>query len=185
MSFDPWKYLEAEVEALTLSNAGFMILLRAGMGELGLPIFIGAPEAHSIAQALAGNTFARPLTHDLFKTILDELGSEVVRALITENQDGTYFARVVFTRDGEEIESDARPSDAIALALRFKAPLWIDRELWEEAAVPIERQGGTDQDVRHDAVVQLQRRLAQALESEKYEEAARLRDELRRLEGGN
>lgn len=185
MSFDEWKYLSVNVEALTLSNVGFMVLLRPEDSHKGLPIFIGAPEAHSIAQALSGNSFVRPLTHDLFKTVLDELGSEIVRALITENQEGTYFARIVFSRDGEEVESDARPSDAIALALRCKAPIFVDLQLWEESSVPFERQGGESEDQRQDAIEQINRKLAEALEKEHYEEAARLRDELRRLQGGN
>ena len=113
MSFDAWKFLEVKVEALTLSNVGFMVLLRLPGSHKGLPIFIGAPEAHSIAQALGGGQFPRPLTHDLMKSVLEELGSEVVRVLITEAQEGTFFARLVFSKDGEEIETDARPSDSI------------------------------------------------------------------------
>lgn len=185
MSFDEWKYLPVEVEALTLSSEGFMVLLRHADSHKGLPIFIGAPEAHSIAQALSETSVARPLTHDLFKSVLDELGSEIVRALVTEKQEGTYFARVVFTRNGEEVESDSRPSDAIALALRFKAPLFVDQELWEQSSVVFARQGQSDDEPSQDAIEQIQRRLTEALEKEHYEEAARLRDELKRLHGGN
>lgn len=185
MSFDEWKFLQVEIEALTLSTEGFMVLLRPSESHKGLPIFIGAPEAHSIAQALSGSSFVRPLTHDLFKTVLEELGSEVVRVLITEKQEGTFFARVVFTRNGEEVECDSRPSDAIALALRFKAPLFVDQELWEEASVQFERQGEPEENPHQDNLEQIQRRMAEALEKERYEEAARLRDQLRRLQGGN
>jgi hypothetical protein len=187
MSFDAWKYVEVKVEALTLSNVGFMVLLRLPDSHKGLPIFIGAPEAHSIAQAMGGGQFPRPLTHDLFKTVIDELGSEVVRVLITEVQDGTFFARLVFLRDGEEVETDARPSDGIALALRANAPIFVDNDLWEESSVPFERQGeDVDPDAdKNDAVEQIQKRLSEAVDEEKYEEAARLRDELKRLQGGN
>ncbi|MBK8801525.1 MAG: bifunctional nuclease family protein [Fibrobacteres bacterium] len=185
MSFDEWKFLLVEVEALTLSSEGFMVLLRPADSHKGLPIFIGAPEAHSIAQVLSDNPVARPLTHDLFKSVLEELGSEIVRALVTEKQEGTYLGRVVFTRNGEEVESDARPSDAIALALRFKAPIFVDLELWEQSSVPFERQGESAEEPNQDAVEQIRRRLADALENERYEEAARLRDELKRMQGGN
>jgi len=127
MSFDEWKFLEIKVEALTLSNVGFMVLLRLPGSHKGLPIFIGAPEAHSIAQALNGGQFPRPLTHDLMKSVLEELGSEVVRVLLTEAQEGTFFARLVFSKDGEEVETDARPSDAIAMSLGSGAPLFVSR----------------------------------------------------------
>jgi bifunctional DNase/RNase len=185
MSFDTWKYLEVKVEALTLSNVGFMVLLRLPGSHKGLPIFIGAPEAHSIAQAMGGGQFPRPLTHDLFKSVLEELGSEVARVLVTEAQEGTFFSRLVYTRDGEELEIDSRPSDAIALALRFSAPIYVDRDLWEESSVPFERQGEDDDEAKHDAIEQIQKRLGEALDEERYEDAARLRDELKRLQGGN
>jgi uncharacterized protein len=187
MSFDAWKYSEVKLEALTLSSAGFMVLLRVEGAAKALPIFIGAPEAHAIAQAMGDSTFPRPLTHDLFKTALEELGSEVVRALITEVQEGTFYARLVFSRDGEEFDLDARPSDAINMALRFSAPLFIDNDLWEAASVAIDEQEPVeDEPPTTDTVEQLQTRLEEALESEKYEEAAKLRDEMKKLrQGGN
>lgn len=187
MSFDAWKYSEAQLEALTLSNAGFMVLLRVEGASKALPIFIGAPEAHSIAQAMGDGNFPRPLTHDLFKSSLEELGSEVVRAMITEAQEGTFYARLVLSRDGEEIDLDARPSDAINMALRFSAPIFIDNDLWEAASVPFEQQEATDDEPpKHPTAEQLQSRLDAALEAEHYEEAAKLRDELKRLrQGGN
>ncbi len=187
MSFDAWKFTEAKVEALTLSNAGFMVLLRVHGAHKALPIFIGAPEAHAIAQALGDGGFPRPLTHDLFKTCLEEMGAEVVRALITEAQEGTFYARLVISRDGEEVELDSRPSDAINMALRFSAPIFIDQELWEQAAVPFDQQDSSDEEtLRHDAIEQIQKRLSSAVDEEHYEEAAKLRDELRRLQtGGN
>lgn len=187
MSFDEWKYLEVKLEALTLSSAGFMVLLRAPGAHKALPIFIGAPEAHSIAQAMGDGSFPRPLTHDLFKNVLDELGADVLRAVITEQQEGTFFARLHVARDGEEAEFDSRPSDAINLALRCKAPIYVEQELWESASVPFDQSESQDEEtVRHDAIEQLQKRLASALEGEHYEEAARLRDEIRKLQqGGN
>ena len=187
MSFDAWKYSEAKIEALTLSSAGFMVLLRVPGAHKALPIFIGAPEAHSIAQALGDGNFPRPLTHDLFKAGLDELGAEVVRAVITEAQEGTFFARLVISRDGEEFELDSRPSDALNMALRCQAPIFIDQDLWDEASVEFDRQESSDEEaLRHDAIEQIQKRLATAIDDERYEEAARLRDELRRLQqGGN
>jgi bifunctional DNase/RNase len=187
MSFDAWKFTEATLEALTLSSAGFMVLLRLEGASKALPIFIGAPEAHAIAQAMGDGNFPRPLTHDLFKAGLDELGSEVVRALITEAQEGTFYARLVLSRDGEEFDLDARPSDAINMALRFSAPIFIDNDLWEAASVPFEPQEGSEEETpTRDTAEQLQARLEAALEAEQYEEAAKLRDELKRLrQGGN
>lgn len=187
MSFDAWKYSEASIEALTLSSAGFMVLLRVAGAHKAMPIFIGAPEAHSIAQAMGDGSFPRPLTHDLFKSALDELGSEVVRALITDAKEGTFYARLVLSNDGEEFELDSRPSDAINMALRCSAPIFIDNELWESAAVPFDEQESSEEEAPSgDTAQQIQSRLESALEGENYEEAAKLRDLLKRLHlGGN
>lgn len=180
---DDSEFIEVRVEALTLSKIGFVLLLRPDGGDRALPIFIGAPEAHSIAIALSDEEFPRPLTHDLFRAALEELGAQVVRVRIVDLEDQTFHARLFVEGSTGEFELDARPSDAIALALRFEAPIEVASEVWEQASAPIEVEGETEK--QPDPRTQLQKRLDEAVRSEHFEEAARLRDELRRLGTGN
>jgi len=180
---DESEFLEVRVEALTLSKMGFVLLLRPEGGDRALAIFIGAPEAHSIALALSEEEFPRPLTHDLFRAALEELGAQVLRVRIVDLQDQTFHARLFLEGSTGEFELDARPSDAIAMALRFEAPIEVSREVWNQASAPIEIEG--ESPAQPDPRTQLEKRLAEAVRAEHYEEAARLRDELRRLGTGN
>lgn len=116
-----------------------VVFLREAAGDRGCAIWIGAAEAHAIALALAGDAPPRPLTHDLTATLLSALDATITRATITGVRDGTYFAEVLVTRaDGEVLALDARPSDAIALAMRAGAPLLAAASLLrvEGAAAP-------------------------------------------------
>ena len=138
--------LKAKVENLGVdpNSGGVVVLLRAENGKL-LPIWIGALEGQNIAIALAGEKPPRPLTPDLLLSVLDMLGGKLVRVEITELKDNTFYARLVIEHKGIEYEIDARPSDAIALALRAEAPIYVDEKLLEEAAVEeakVEPQGG-------------------------------------------
>ncbi len=100
-----------------------------------LPIYIGAAEAFSIQTALEDVPYPRPLTHDLMLTIMEELHSRIEKVIIDDLNDGIFFARIVVRKDGEEYEFDARPSDSIALAIRTKAPVYVSKEVMEQAAV--------------------------------------------------
>jgi bifunctional DNase/RNase len=100
-------------------------------GDL-LPIWIGPAEATAIYMALAQRTFERPLTHDLLQIVIDVLGVTVSKIEITDIHNETYFARIVLTRGEEVFIIDARPSDAIALALRAKAPIFIEEALYKK-----------------------------------------------------
>ena len=103
-----------------------VVLLYLPPEEMCLPIWIGPAEAASIALALREETFARPLTHDLLMMVIDGLGGRVERVVITDQRDGTYYARVFLGRDREVVAVDARPSDSIALALRARAPIYME-----------------------------------------------------------
>ncbi|MCK5411248.1 MAG: bifunctional nuclease family protein [Gemmatimonadota bacterium] len=118
-----------------------VVILRESGGERLLPIWIGPGEASAIAMQLAGIKFSRPLTHDLFTTMVRGLGSELVRVLITRVVENTYYASLILRRDGEFISVDSRPSDSIALALRADAPIFADDELLELTAMEIEEAG--------------------------------------------
>ncbi len=102
-----------------------VVLLQERGGKRSLPIWIGPLEAQSIAMQIDGVAAPRPLTHDLLKSIIDGVGAELNRVLISELQGGSYHARIFLSAGGKDFDIDSRPSDAIALALRFKRPIWI------------------------------------------------------------
>jgi len=105
-----------------------IVLLREEGGTRFLPIFIGSPEATAIVYALQGMETPRPMTHDLFKTVLDDLSVKVERVEITALHDGTFYAEIEFDKAGTKSRISSRPSDAIALAVRFGAevPIYAD-----------------------------------------------------------
>jgi bifunctional DNase/RNase len=99
-----------------------------------LPIYIGGPEAAAIAYALEGVESPRPLTHDLMKNVLDELGVSLVRVVVTDMQEHTYFAELHLERGGQLTTISSRPSDSIALAVRTGSPIYADERVVEEYA---------------------------------------------------
>ena len=114
-----------------------IVLLREREGERYLPIWIGAMEATAIAFALQGVVTARPMTHDLLKNLLEEVGVHVDRIIITELKDGTYYAVIQMTRNGSSHEVSSRPSDAIALAVRVNVPIFANEDVLSEASILI------------------------------------------------
>ncbi len=118
-----------------------ILLLKETSGTRYLPIWIGANEATAIALALEGVQPQRPLTHDLLKLVAETLGAKVDRVVVTNLEDGTFFADLVMTRNGEEVVVSSRPSDAIALAARTDAPLFAAPEVIDEAGVEIQLDG--------------------------------------------
>jgi bifunctional DNase/RNase len=169
------------------SGGAYALILKEVGGNRRLPIIIGAFEAQSIALEMEGIKPPRPLTHDLIKNILETLGSELVEIIISELKDGTFYAKLGF--DSQEI--DARPSDAIALAVRFGAPIFVADNVMDEASfLPEEEpEGGATSDAlpkqkegKLSHLEALRTQLKEAIEHEDYEKAAKLRDEIRRLE---
>ena len=122
-----------------------IVLLRESGGQRFLPIWIGAGEATAIAFALEGVEPQRPLTHDLFRASVEALDAVVDRVDITELRDGIYYADLVYVRDGAEIVVSARPSDAIALAARTEAPLFVFPSVLDEAGVEIRDEDEEDE----------------------------------------
>jgi uncharacterized protein len=116
------------------SNNSPVVLLKEKDGDRVLPIWIGPSEASAIAMEISGVKFKRPLTHDLFKQCLLEMGVTMEFVYIHELKDNTYYARISLMSGGKRIELDARPSDSIALALRMKAPIHTNEELLENAS---------------------------------------------------
>ena len=115
-----------------------IVLLRTSDERLLLPIWIGPNEANAIMAKLRGSEPARPMTHDLLQSFVDAMGAAIVRVTVTELRENTYYAVITLRVNGEEIEIDSRPSDAIALAVRVEAPIFAADEVVEESAVEAE-----------------------------------------------
>jgi len=114
-----------------------IVLLREAEGERFLPIWIGQAEAAAIALALQGVVTPRPMTHDLLKTILEEMAVQVQNIVITELREGTFYAVINMQRNGASYEISSRPSDAIALAVRLNCKIFASEEVLNEASILI------------------------------------------------
>lgn len=120
--------IEMKVKGLMWDPVSRMpiVILRTQEGESVLPIFVGLFEANAIAQQLDGSLSPRPMTHDLLGNLIDALHGRVDRVVITDLRDNTFFAIIHLERNGEKLAIDARPSDAMALALRVKVPIFVE-----------------------------------------------------------
>lgn len=124
--------LQMKVKAVTLDQGGGFLVLLADQEETKvLPIAIGPFEAQSIALVLQGRTPPRPLTHDLLKSLCESLGGTLQKIIITNIIESTFYAEIYIQYQGQELVLDARPSDAIALALRWKAAIYMAPRLVE------------------------------------------------------
>jgi hypothetical protein len=120
-----------------------IVILKAQGGTRLLPIWIGLFEANAIALEMENVTTQRPMTHDLLKNLVGVLGASVERAVVDNLRENTFFATIYLRQDGEERSVDARPSDAIALALRARAPIYVSRDVLERtSAIEIEEDLG-------------------------------------------
>jgi bifunctional DNase/RNase len=131
------RLVEMQIESVRvhmLSNR-HVVILKDNEGDRYLPIWIGAWEASAIAMRLQGLAAERPLTHDLFAAALDRLGVRVERVVISELTDETYHARIHLERDGVQVEVDARPSDALALAVRAEVQIFAADDVLAQAAL--------------------------------------------------
>lgn len=174
------------------SGGAYALILKEVQGNRRLPIIIGASEAQSIALEMEGIKPPRPLTHDLIKNIITAFGAELSDIIIDELRDGTFYAKLNI--DNQLI--DSRPSDAIALAVRYGVQIFVATAVMEEAAfVPEEEEDeGLPSSSRQQKskpsspptkmtkLEQLNQQLREAIEKENYEKAASLRDEIRKLE---
>jgi bifunctional DNase/RNase len=127
---DPNVPVSVSVVALDENNLPVVILEEQGGPRL-LPIWIGAAEAHSIAAEMEQKPALRPNTHDLAKRLIQGLDGEIVQVVVSDLRNGTYFATIVMLSRGETVDIDARPSDAIAIALRVDAPIFVRAALLE------------------------------------------------------
>ena len=110
-----------------------IIILRDQEGQRILPIWVGVFEANAIALQIENVQTPRPMTHDLLKNIIDDLSAQVERIVVTELKENTFYARIHLRKNGHSIEVDARPSDAIALALRTRSPIFVEEAVIQNA----------------------------------------------------
>lgn len=189
-------------------SGAYALVLGEENGERRLPIIIGGFEAQSIAIALEKDVNPpRPLTHDLFKNFADQYKIQIKEVLIHKLQDGVFYSILVCDRDGEEHSLDARTSDAVALAIRFKTPIFTYGAILDKAGIILkegsmeaseEEQKKTDSEAESgespkskstgaglmstQSLESLKKQMSEAVRNEDYEKAARLRDEIEKRE---
>jgi len=133
--------IEMTVESvrINLATQQRVVILKATKQERYLFIWIAHAEAYAIAVELQGTTSPRPLTHDLLKNIIGELSAKIVSIVISDLIDEIYYARIVLDVAGRHVEIDSRPSDAIALAVRAKTPIFVEESVLDRAGVALEQ----------------------------------------------
>ena len=133
---DP-NYISVEIDSIRVSLVSpHRIVVLKDKQDRFLPIWVGPFEADAIRVALEGNQVARPLTHDLFKNLINTVGGKAIKIVITDLREDTFFASIQFEVDGRPIELDARPSDAIALAIRVAGTeILVDAKVMKQASI--------------------------------------------------
>lgn len=132
--------VEMTIESIRVSLMNFqrVIILKEKESERYLPIWIGPSEADAIALQLQEVSVARPLTHDLLRSIIGALGATVISIVVNDLNNDTFFARIILDANGQHIEVDSRPSDAIALAVRVKVPIFAEETVLEKAGIIVD-----------------------------------------------
>ncbi len=165
-------------------SGGFVIVLKEDDSNRCLPIVVGPAEAQAISMILNPTPVERPMTHDTFKNMFDALRGEIRRIAITKLVEHTFFADIwLCNTSGDNFHLDARPSDAIAIALRNNAPICVARAVMDEAGVEMSHDAREAADkTPAERLAAAQEALQKALDEERYEDAAQVRDELRKLQ---
>ncbi len=195
------KKIKLEILGLSPSQSqagSFALILGEELGNRRLPIIIGVFEAQAIAVQIENIVPNRPMTHDLFKSFADGMNYKLKEIYISELKEGIFYAKIVCTDNLREVEIDARPSDAIAIGLRFDIPIFTNETILSEAGLvsnsELEEESTEEneqiietvepkksrQQLRDMSVEDLQRLLDGALSKEDYEKAAKIRDEIGR-----
>ncbi|MGB1205174.1 MAG: bifunctional nuclease domain-containing protein [Chitinophagales bacterium] len=186
------KKIELEVFALSHSMTeaqSYAVVLSERKGLRRLPIVIGGSEAQAIAVAMEGMTPTRPLTHDLTKNICQKFNIAVKEVIISNLLGGIFYSTLVCQHEGGIVEIDSRTSDALALAVRFRCPIYTYEFILDQAGIILEEQENDEvqkpvrkpyNDLSGHTIDKLNDLLRDALQQEDYEKAARLRDELKK-----
>jgi uncharacterized protein len=138
--------VEMTIESIRVSLMNYqrVVILREKDSDRYLPIWIGPAEADAIAVRLQDVQVARPLTHDLLRDAIGQLGATVEYVVVNDLSNDTFFARIMLQVDGRSVEIDSRPSDAIALAVRAQVPIFADESVLEKAGVKLDEEGALD-----------------------------------------
>ncbi len=171
------------------SGGAYALILSETDGNRRLPIIIGTFEAQAIALELESIKPPRPMTHDLLKNLVMSFDSEVSKVVINDLNEGTFFAQIFCKHNEQELELDARPSDAIALAIRFNAPIFTTPKVLDEAGIVAEdvsakaerRKPSKEPEAELSQLEVLENELQTAIETENYEKAAKIRDQIKKL----
>ncbi len=176
------------------SGGAYALILSEVEGSRRLPIIIGSYEAQAIALELENIKPPRPMTHDLLKNMLLSFDTQVKQVIVNELSEGTFYAQIIYEKDGNLIELDARPSDAIALAVRFGASIFVEGSVLREAGISADPEPDTLEEAlgvvneevgkkELSKLEQLELDLKTAIETENYEKAAKIRDSIQKLKG--
>jgi len=141
--------IEVSVDSIRIHmpTAQHLVILKEKEADRYLPIWIGSSEAQAIATKISGNSLGRPLTHDLMASAFGDLGVSIKRIVVTRLADQVFYARLYVKQDGRELDFDARPSDAIALAVRVECPIFVAAEVMDTAGIiPEADEGGEDKE---------------------------------------
>jgi uncharacterized protein len=127
---------------VSLMNYQRVVILKEKAAERYLPIWIGPAEADAIAVRLQGVSVPRPLTHDLLHSVIDALGARVNSIIVSDLKSDTFYAKIILTVDGGQVEIDSRPSDALALAVRAEVAIYADEEVLDKAGILLDKETG-------------------------------------------
>ena len=158
----------------------YALVLEEVEGGRKLPIIIGQQEAQAIKVMMMKYQPPRPLTHDLFPTLTMHLGATLKQIVIYKAKDGVFYSYLYFDKEGEEIKIDARTSDAVALALRYKCPMYTTQSIMESEHLHDMGEGKFSVPISSVSLQMLEEALQSAIEKEEYEQASQLRDEIRK-----
>ena len=136
--------LEMSIESIRVSLMNYqrVVILKQKDADRYLPIWVGPAEADAIAVKLQDVTVPRPLTHDLLDSVIDSLGGKVSHIMVSDLQNDTFYAKIVLSVDSRTVEVDSRPSDAIALAVRTRVPIYADESVLDRAGVLLDKETG-------------------------------------------
>ncbi|HLC28049.1 MAG TPA: bifunctional nuclease family protein [Dehalococcoidia bacterium] len=171
--------IEMTIESIRVSLMNYqrVVILKEKESDRYLPIWIGPAEADAIAVRLQEVSVARPLTHDLLRSIIDSLGASIDYVIVNDLSNDTFFARIMLQIDGRVMEIDSRPSDAIALAVRVQVPIFADESVLEKAGVKLDQEGQT-----LDAITGETREAATEVSPEELEKLSPFRDVIEGLD---
>lgn len=188
------KKIRLKIAGLSYSqtrSGAYALILEEDKGNRRLPVIIGTAEAQSIAIQLENLKPYRPLTHDLFVSMANSFHIEVIEVNIIRLEEGIFYSEIVCKREHAVVKIDSRTSDAVAIALRFRAPIYVNSEIMDKASMTFTEEDFTEKEQEEPSEAEenklenlteeeLNKMMKEAVEKEEYERASEIRDELKR-----